>query len=99
MQFVLPIIGCVVSALLSLNVFFLKKYFTEIKAKIDKVESMVLSRLPVQQNEIKNMANEIESLKNEIRLLSHELKDFGKLRERIAVIETLVNRRRTKGET
>lgn len=77
------------SLLMAGNIWFVRK----LVLKIDKIDETVTSRLPVQQNEIQNLTNKIGSLDSEIRSLSRELKDFGSLRERIAVIEALIKKK------
>lgn len=77
--------GFVLSSLFMVNIFFVRR----LVIKIDDLEKAVDQRLPVQQTEIKNICKEIESVKLHIANLSHDVKDFGHIRERVAVIEAL----------
>lgn len=83
------------SVLLCGNLWFVRRLIL----KIEHLDTTVTSRLPVQQNEIKNMANKVEGLEGEIKSLAMEIKNFGSLRERIAVIESLVKKSRVKKES
>lgn len=77
-----------ISFLLAGNIWFVRR----LVLKIDKMDETVTSRLPVQQGEIKTMTNKVEALEVEIKSLSNEIKNFGSIRERIAVIEALFGR-------
>jgi cell division protein FtsB len=76
--------------LLGGNIWFIRR----LVLKIDKIDSAVTSRLPVHQTEIKNITEKISDLESEIKTLSIEIKHFGSIRERIAVIETLILKRK-----
>lgn len=77
--------GAVLSALLAINLWFIRRL-------VIKIDTMSL-QMPVQQNEMKNMSDKIFTLEREIRNLSHELKDFGHMRERLAVLEAICDQR------
>lgn len=83
----------VLGLLLCMNLWFVRR----LVLKIEKLDETVMSRLPVQQNEIKNMAEKVQGLEGEIKTLSVEIKNFGALRERVAVIEARIVRRKPRG--
>jgi hypothetical protein len=85
----------VMGILLCGNIWFIRR----LVIKIDKIDSMVTARFPVQQHEIKNMTDKIESLEGEIRILAKDIKDFGSLRERVAVVEALMKKRDQRGRS
>lgn len=82
----------IVGLLLCGNLWFVRR----LVLKIDKLDYTVTSRLPVQQNEIKNMADKVQGLESEIKTLAVEIKHFGSVRERLAVIEAVLQRRKPK---
>lgn len=81
--------GSVISLLLMGNIWFIRRLVLE----IDDLKKVVNLKLPVQQNEIKNMSDKINSFEKKIMEISHDVKDFGRLRERVAVIEALTTKR------
>jgi hypothetical protein len=78
-------LGTVISLLLGMNIWFVRR----LVLKIDRLEVMVDQKLPVQQTEIKNMSDKIDSFQKQIIQISNDVKDFGHIRERVAVLEAL----------
>lgn len=90
MNQLIAIIGPIVSILLGGNIWFVRR----LVVKVDELNKTVTSSIPVQKNDIKHMAEKIDELESGIKLLSNEIKNFGSLRERIAVIEARIERKR-----
>jgi hypothetical protein len=89
---ILMLLLFVLSVLFMINGFFFRTL-------INKFNTMA-SHLPVQEAErkaeMKNMGIQMVALQGEIKQLSHEFKDFGLLRERIAVIEALMTKKKER---
>jgi phage shock protein A len=82
------VVAFIVVLLLSGNIWFVRR----LVVKIDSLEKTVDQRLPVQQNEIKNISEKINKMEGFISHLSEKIEDFAKLRERIAILETVVRK-------
>jgi len=73
-----PVLG----VLLLANIFFIKRLVNDIDGMKEAI-----SKLPIQETNIKNLSKELGSLDVKIESVIRDLKDFGQVRERVAVLE------------
>ena len=72
----------VLALLLLLNFFFIKRLVKD----LDRMQSAI-AKLPVQQTKLDNLSEKFSSLESEIKSVGKDLRDFGRVRERVAVLE------------